>query len=373
MQFKDVLGQKALKNLLIREVQEDRISHAQLFLGKLGYGGFPMAMAFVQYLFCTNRTAEDSCGVCPSCQKISQMQHPDLHFTFPTVQALAQKSDLQFSEFKAMISEQPFSNLNDWIQHSDPKSGRRPIISVHQSQDILHKLSLKSFEGGYKVSIIWKADEMNEQCANKLLKIIEEPAPKTLFILLVEELESIMPTILSRTQIQHLKPLNDIDLTPLLVQNGITDGELQKSILARSEGDANVAKDLCLGGVRNNQNRSDFIQLMRSCYKKDVLPMMDWAEKMSSYGKEEQKNFMLYALYMIRQSLMKNYTNEQLMKTSHEEADFLKNFARFITNNNVMDFTDLFSKSHYYLERNAHARLLFTNISFEVMRYIHRA
>lgn len=372
MQFKDVIGHKALKQQLVKEVNEDRISHAQLFLGDSGYGGLALTLAFLQYLFCSDKQGNDSCGVCASCKKVQQLQHPDIHFSFPTVQALSKTSDPQFSEWRELVLENPYINLNQWILKSDSK-GRKPIISKYQSEEIVKKLSLKSFEGGYKVSVIWMADEMNMVCANKLLKIIEEPPAKTLFILLVEQQETVMPTILSRTQLLKIKQLTDADIKQHLINQGVSDDELLNSVTARAEGSLLKATTLISSESSNNQNRIDFIQLMRICYKKEVLPMMDWAEKMGGYGREEQKNFLLYALYMVRQSLMKNYTNEQLMRASEEEIAFLLKFSRFITGNNVLDFTALFNSAHYYVERNAHAKLLFTNITFEVMRYIHRA
>lgn len=372
MQFKDVIGHETLKKQLIKEISEDRISHAQLFLGKTGYGGLPLLLAFLQYLFCTNRTDQDSCGECASCKKVRQLQHPDIHFSFPTVQAISKTADPMFKEWKELVLKNPYFNLNQWISHSDSK-GRRPIISKHQSEEIVKKLSLKSFEGGYKVSVIWMADEMNPVCANKLLKIIEEPPAKTLFILLVEKQESIMPTILSRTQLLKIKQLPDVAIQTYLSSIGIKDEELVKSIVARSEGDLLKTIELSSSQGENNQNRTDFIQLMRVCYKKEVLPMMDWAEKMAGYGREEQKNFILYALYMVRQSMMKNFTSDQLVRASKEEIDFLNKFSRFITGNNVLEFTSLFNDSHYHIERNAHAKMLFTNITFEIMRYIHKA
>ncbi len=372
MQFKDVPGHIELKQQLIQAVQSDRISHAQLLLGKLGFGSFPLTLAFIQFLFCEDKGESDSCGVCASCKKIGALEHPDVHFTFPTVQAIAKTSDEQFQDWKKFILENPYSNLNEWISFSDPK-GRKPIISIHQSEAIVKKLALKSFSGGYKVSIIWMADAMNDICANKLLKIIEEPPDKTLFLLLVEQQETIMPTILSRTQIKKVKQLNNDAIEGFLMAKGGFNNELIRSSIARSEGNLGVTLSLLQAQSTTVQNRSLFIELMRVCYKKDVVPMLDWADKMAGFGREEQKDFLLYALYMIRQSLMKNYTDEQLLRASEEEIDFLKKFARFITGNNVLDFTQLFDEAHYYVDRNAHAKLLFTNITFEVMRYIHRA
>lgn len=372
MQFKEVPGHSELKQQLIHAVKSERISHAQMMLGKLGYGGLPLTQAFIQFLFCENKGEQDSCGACPSCKKVGSLEHPDVHYSFPTVQANAKTSDEQFQDWKKFILANPYANLNEWISYSDPK-GRKPIISIHQSEAIVKKLALKSFAGGYKVSIIWMADAMNDICANKLLKIIEEPPQKTLFILLVEQQETIMPTILSRTQLKKVKQFTNDDIEGYLTQKGGFDQQLVRSSIARSEGNLGVTLSLLTAQNTTVQNRTLFIELMRVCYKKDVIPMLVWADKMANFGREEQKDFLLYALYMIRQSLMKNYTDEQLVRASQEEIDFLKKFSRFITGNNVLDFTQLFDEAHYYVERNAHAKLLFTNITFEVMRYIHRA
>ena len=372
MLFKDVVGHDSLKKSFIQEVNGDRVSHAQLFLGKTGFGSFPLAMSFVQYLLCENKQDSDSCGECPTCSKVSNLQHPDVHFSFPTVQAEAKTSDEQFAMWREMILENPYAGLNQWINVSDPK-GRKPIISKHQSEKIVKKLSLKSFEGRHKVSVIWMADEMNMVCANKLLKIIEEPPKDTVFILIVESQEKVLSTILSRTQLVKVKQLEDEVIRKALKDKKGIDGESAKSIVSRSEGNLSNALEMASSQGAESVNRERFIELMRVCYKKQVLPMMSWAEDMAKLGREDQKHFLRYALYMVRQSLMKNYTEDKLLRASPEEVDFLSKFSRFITGNNVLDFAALFNDSHYNVERNAHSKMLFTNITFEVMRYIHKA
>lgn len=372
MLFKDVIGHRDLKLRFINDTLEDRVSHAHLLLGNLGHGGLPLALAFSQYLLCENKKEEDSCGICGSCKKVQKLEHPDLHFTFPTVQADSKISDPLFPQWKSLVLENPFLNLNKWITHSDEK-GRKPIISVHQSVEIIKKLNFKSFGGGYKISILWMAEEMNVACANKLLKIIEEPPYKTVFILLAESEDMILPTILSRTQITKIKQLSDEDLTRYLEEKESGNEEIIQSVVSRSEGNLSLALELLKSEEKENSNFDNFVELMRVGYKKDVLEMMAWAERMATLGREEQKNFITYSLYMIRQSIMKNFTDGVLMRTSSGESAFLKNFARFITGNNVMEFNTLFSTAHYSVERNANAKLLFTTITFEVMRYIHRA
>ncbi len=372
MLFKEVIGHSDLKKKLTEDVREKKVSHAHLFLGNLGFGGLPLALAFTQYLLCENKKEEDSCGECSSCRKVAKLEHPDLHLSFPTAQAISKISNPLFSDWKKAVMENPYLSLSDWIEASDPK-GRKPIISVHQSMEIIRSLSLKSFDGGYKVSIIWMAEEMNQSCANKLLKIIEEPPKNTLFILIAELEDMILPTILSRTQILKIKPLKEEAITGYLTEKSNADEELIKSITSRSQGDLAMALELLNSGDSENSNYALFIELMRISFQKNVISMMNWAEQMSKLGRAQQKHFIKYALYMVRQSLMQNYTEGQLSKTSPEEAQFLSKFAKFITGNNVMEFNKMFNEAHYNIERNAYGKLIFTNITFEVMRYIHRA
>jgi DNA polymerase III subunit delta' len=371
VQFSAVIGQQDLKHHLVNEVRESKISHAQLFLGKPGYGALPLALAFVQYLFCENKGETDSCGVCPSCRKVTELQHPDLHFSFPTVLAIAKKSDAFITDWRAQIAENPYFNLHDWTKRID-SSERKPIIGVDESLEIIKKLNLKSFEGGYKVMIIWMAEEMNADCANKLLKILEEPTPKTLFILVSEAQDKLLTTIISRTQIVRVNMLQTDSIQQALEQKGISKN-LAASIAGRSDGDFVEANALLGDSEESDLNRELFIQLMRVCFRKDVTAMLNWTDAIAQQTREGQKLFLKYALHMVRQSILKNYTQEMLTRTSQEEADFLKNFSRFITNNNVMDFMSLFNDSHYHLERNAHAKLLFTQLCFQVMRFIHKA
>lgn len=372
MLFKNILGHQDLKNKFINDVQKQQVSHAHLMLGKIGYGGLSLTLAISQYLMCENKQENDSCGQCSSCKKVQKLEHPDIHFSFPTVQAISKTSDPMFSLWKESVLKNPYMDLNEWINISDEK-GRKPIISVHQSEEIIKKLTLKSFEGGYKISIIWIAEEMNIACANKLLKIIEEPPKDTIFFLVVENEDTVLPTILSRTQITKIKQLNDEHLIGFLRNQGHSNEDLLKSVSSRAEGDVTAALDMLNSSAQSNSNYQRFVELMRVCYKKEVLPMMHWAETMSKESREEQKHFIKYALYMVRQSMMKNYTEDLLMRVSSDEAKFLANFARFITGNNVLEFHSLFNEAHYNIERNANSKLLFTNITFEIMRYIHRA
>jgi DNA polymerase-3 subunit delta' len=372
MKFKDVVGQDELKAHLIQEVNQGKISHAQMFLGNAGYGALPLAMAFIQYLFCENKQVKDSCGECNSCRKIHAMQHPDLHFSFPVIQAINKKSDFFLPSWREQFVAQPYFNLNQWTKRIDEK-GRTPIISTEESQEIIKKLSFKSFEGGYKVMLIWMAEEMNMQCSNKLLKILEEPPAKTLFILIADSQEKLLPTILSRTQLLKVPRIQLEDLSKNLQSKFEQDSSTATSIAAQTEGNLIEAIEMLNSNLEKNVNRELFIQLMRVCYKKDVNPMLDWAEEISTIGKERQKAFLKYALHMFRQSLLRNYTDNQLTKTSAEEEAFLKNFSKFITGNNIHGFMENFNDAVYHIDRNANAKILFTELCFKVMRFIHFA
>jgi DNA polymerase-3 subunit delta' len=213
---------------------------------------------------------------------------------------------------------------------------------------------------------------MNADCANKLLKVLEEPTPKTLFILVSEAQDKLLTTILSRTQVVRVGPLQTDTIQLALEQCGITKNTAA-SIAGRSDGDFLEANALLGDTEESDFNRELFIQLMRVCFRKDVTAMLNWTDAIAQQTREGQKLFVKYALHMVRQSMLKNYTQDMLTRISPEEADFLKNFSRFITNNNVMDFMQLFNDAHYHLERNAHAKLLFTQLCFQVMRFIHRA
>lgn len=372
MRFSDIVGQKNLVSHLIDEVNNDKISHAQLFLGKSGYGSLPLALAFVQYLFCENKSKQDSCGECNSCRKVEKLQHPDLHFSFPTVQAISKISNPLLVEWREQITKNPYFDLNTWIKKTDSKE-RKPIISVAESEEIIRKLSLRSYEGGYKIMVIWMAEEMNLACANKLLKIIEEPPNKTLFILLVESQEYMLQTIISRCQIVKIPRINSGEMasylkTKLNIGNGNAD-----SIVSRVEGDLIEALEFLSENEDQDENRKQFIQLMRVCYKKSVIDMIQWSEDIANVGNERQKTFLKYALHMFRQSLLRNYTEDHLTRVSEEENQFLEKFAQFISGNNIFDFMKTFDEAHYHIERNANSKILFTNLCFNVMRYIHAA
>ncbi|MBU2018928.1 MAG: DNA polymerase III subunit delta [Bacteroidetes bacterium] len=372
MFFKEIVGQQSLINQLREEIVRDKISHAQLFLGENGYGSLALALAYVQYLMCTNRSAEDSCGTCSACQKNKQLIHPDVHYIFPTVQVLSKTSDPELKKWREQILETAYFSETQWINRID-KDSRSAIIGVDEAKELTKKISLTAFEGGYRVFIIWKAENMNTTFANKLLKTLEEPLSKTLIILVSEDANRLLPTVISRTQRKKIPKLSFDETVHYLIKSKGINPQIAQSLTGRL--DCNLADilEVAQESAASDQNRELFIEMMRSCYKKNVIEMMDWAEKVGSLNKEVQKEYLSYSLHMFRQSILRNYTGEQLFNVSDEEGAFLQNFSKFISGNNLAEFMECFSEGLYHLERNANAKILFTDLCFKTMRYIHFA
>lgn len=370
MLFSEVIGQKQLKSQLINEINKEKIGHAQLFLGRPGYGGLPLVLGFVQYLFCENKQETDSCGSCVSCNKVSKLQHPDLHFSFPTVLSDHKTSDELITEWREQIKETAYFNLNSWVKKIDIKKERKPSIGTDESQQIIKKLGLKSYEGGYKVVVMWMAQEMNPTCANKLLKILEEPPPETLFLLISSEQDYMLQTILSRTRIVSIPPVKEAEIIEYLQEKKSLEKNEAHTISSRSNGDVLIACELCILERDYEDNPALFIRLMRVCYKKSVTEMLQWTDAITETGRESQKAFLKYSLHMFRQSILRNYTEDELIKVSEEERTFLQNFSTFITGANISELMNVFNNAHYHLERNANNKILFTNLSFQVMRLL---
>ena len=372
MLFEEVIGHQNIKGRLIHSVQKNKISHAQLFVGDAGCGSLALSIAFAQYVLCLDKKENDSCGICSSCLKINDLQHPDLHFSFPTVQTISTTSDPILVNWREQVKKSPYFSLFNWIQHIDVKE-RNPIISVHESEEIHRKLSLKSYEGGHKVMVIWMADQMNAQCSNKILKILEEPPEKTLLILVSQDTEHLLDTIKSRCQLVHINRIGN-EAMQLHLKNkfGLNQDE-SESIASFSEGNIIKAHELINLDKDEDALSEHFMSLMRSSYKKNVLEMMSWAEDMAQTGKERQKFFLMYCTHMLRQCIIKNYGDTEQVKVSDSELSFLNKFSPFINGKNIREFMKSIDEAYYQLDRNANPRILFTLLCFQSMRLLHKA
>lgn len=365
MLFKEIIGQQAVKDRLTRSVKEGRISHAQLFLGPEGSGGLAMAVAYAQYISCSNRGESESCGQCSSCIKYNKLIHPDLHFVYP----VALSKDVRTSsdvagEWRNAFLNNPYITLFNWFEQLNAEN-KQAIIGVEESAEILRKLSLTTYEAEYKIMIIWQAEKMNQAAANKLLKILEEPPDKTLFLLICENEEQLLRTIVSRTQLIKINKLKDEELTEVLVSsNGMTREAAQK-IAHLSDG--SFAEALLLINENENaaQNLASFQKLMRASLKFDPKAVLTWIDEIAAAGRERQKHFLNYALHIMRESLVLNYADVSLIRLGADEQEFVKKFSPFIHAANVERFVEELNTAHYHMERNANPKILFMDLAFK--------
>jgi DNA polymerase-3 subunit delta' len=368
MLFKEVIGHKELKKSLIQSVNDGRISHAQLFLGGEGSGNLAMALAYIQYIYCENRGLEDSCGECSSCKKIRHLAHPDLHFSFPIIKAgkEGETADAFIKEFREALIDNPYINLLSWYEYLGNQN-KQGIISVAESNHIIKKLSLKSFEGGFKSYLIWMPEKLNSPAANKLLKTIEEPPDKTLIILVANDSEQIISTILSRTQLVKLSRLEDEEVAAGLIEEFETEHQLAANLASMSEGNYFQARSLALQAGESNENFIFFRDWMRLCFKKDIKGVNGWVDEISKTGRSRQKDFLKYALHLIRQCALNNYNIDDLVTLKGDERVFMQNFAPFVNHLNLEEYINLFTDARAHIDRNANAKILFTDLSYQTL------
>ena len=332
MRFKDIVGQQNLKNRLIQTVNEGRISHAQLFVGKSGFGSLPLAIAYAQFIACENKVDNDSCGTCSSCIKFNKLAHPDLHFSFPvsTTESVKSKpvSDNFIREWRELNLEKPYFDLEEW--HRAIGIGQKQsLINVTESQEIIKKLNLKAFESEFKFLLIWKAELLNPQASNKLLKLIEEPVGKTIIILVAEDEEALLKTITSRTQMIRVPPIEVNELASYLIEKEKIDSAKAQQIAALSDGDLLVAEEKLHLSEDAEMYFQLFVTWMRGCYEANIEKMHAWVEQVSDrkFGREKQKQFLEYALEVMREGMIRNYAGGSLQRFDGPEGNFLKKFG----------------------------------------------
>jgi len=367
MLFRSVIGHQDIKSKLIQTVKNGRISHAQLFLGSEGSGNLAMALAYVHYLFCEDRKDDDSCGVCPSCLKNAKMVHPDVHFSFPFITKGPKDFSNNYIEpFREAVLADPYLNLIKWYAKLGEEK-KQGIINVAESAEISKKLSLKAYEGGYKVSLIWMPENFIIAAANKLLKILEEPPDNTVIILVAHEPEKMLKTILSRTQLVLIPRLSDLEVTQGLISKFEMESELAANLAAVSDGNYFMARESALNAQSINENFELFRDWMRLCFKKDIKGVTGWVQNIATIGREKQKHFLNYGLHLVRQCAVLNYGVENLVNMGGDERVFMQQFAPFVTHDNLQQYIETFNLAHQHIQRNANPRILFTDLSFEVL------
>lgn len=365
MQFSEIIGQQDIKQRLIQSVNENRVSHAQLFLGNTGSGSLALAIAYAQYICCENKQEQDSCGTCKSCVKYQKFIHPDLHFSYPVVLSKDVRTSTDvLPAWREAVLANPYLNINDWFDFLEAEN-KQPVIGTEESAEILRKLTLTTYESEYKVMIIWMAEKMNAAAANKLLKILEEPPDKTLFMLVCENEDQLLRTIISRTQLVKIKKIDEQSLEQALVSKHGLSADEAKSIALMADGDYGIAQKLLSENESAEWSLTTFQNWMRACLKFDMQKINSLITEFSELGRERQKNFFAYCLHMVRECVMVNYADNSLTKVTAKEMEFLKKFAPYINADNCMQFTEELNKASMHIERNANPKILFLDMSFK--------
>ena len=375
MLFNQIIGQEHIKNHLKVSAENGRIPHAQLFVGKEGSGALPMAIAYAQFLLCN---FSDNAEVCDL--KCEKLQHPDLHFAFPvTTNEKVKKhpvSNLFLEEWRTFVASQPYGSLFNWLQHIGVEK-KQGIIGVDEAEEIVKKLTLKSYEGGFKVMIIWMAEKMNIAAANKLLKLIEEPPEKTIFLLITENEEQLINTIKSRCQALHFPALSEQDISNALVVNYQAPDNEAAKIAHQSEGNFNKALHLLEHDSKDLVFEEWFVSWVRTAFKAKgnvavVQQLIEWSETIAKTGRETQKRFLTYCLQFFRQSLLLNYKSNQLVFMETQTGFDLSKFAPFVHAGNILAIEKELNDAIYHIERNGNGKIILLDLSMKLTRFLHQ-
>ena len=374
MLFSEIIGHEDIKNRLIQSVKDNRVAHAQLFLGPEGSGRLALAIAYAQYINCANRTENDSCGVCPSCRKYNALAHPDLHFIFPTTTNKSVKKD---PESEAFLTEwrdylercKAYADLSSWYNTLDVEN-KQGAINVRDASTIMRKLNLKAYEAEYKVVIIWMAEKLNVQAANKLLKLLEEPPEKTLFILVAENHEELLTTVRSRTVLLKVPKLSLEEVQNALIGKFSCNIDEARNAATIANGNWILASR----HVNEQEDENTYFTLlqkwMRYCFKFNAPELIDFiANDIKPLGRERQKEYLSFALNFFHNVLLWNNGLSDSALLSDDEKKFINNFAPFINRNNIELICGLFEDSINQIERNGNASLIFLDDSYMIYNY----
>jgi DNA polymerase-3 subunit delta' len=370
MQFREVIGHETIKKQLIQTVSENRVSHAQLFAGSEGAGALPMALAFAQYMQCQNPGLDDSCGVCPACHKNMQLIHPDVHFVFPVIKASSGTSisDNYLKDWRFQLCQQPYFSYNQWMQKIGA-ANKQGAIFVDESSEILRKINLKTYEAEYKIMIIWLPEKMRVETSNKLLKILEEPPSKTLFILVSEDPNMLLATIISRCQSTRFKPIDVQSIEQALLAQG-TQATMAHTAARRASGSMVKAQEALDISDEEKFCFDQFVAFMRISYGLNIAELLKWVDAMQEAGREQQKSFCIYALRQIRENFMLNLQMPELNYQAPHENDFSQKFYRFIHERNIEALSKTFSQAASHIESNANGKILFFDLGIRLHRML---
>ncbi|GHT70088.1 DNA polymerase III subunit delta [Bacteroidia bacterium] len=378
MFFKNIIGQQETKHRLIQSVKDGYIPHARMISGPEGIGKMALALAYARYLSCTQRGEDDACGICPSCIKYNKLSHPDLHFVYPIVKNDKKKKEIcddYLKEWRQFVLQNPYFNLNGWLNFIGAENSQG-MIYAKESDEIIRKLNLKAYESEYKIMIVWLPEKMHEACANKLLKMIEEPPAKTVFLLISENPDRVIGTIQSRTQSLPVPPIDDESMAQAL-QNTVIGSEApqahSRDISSESQEIVHLANGSYLKAIELIENSEEmrqhlelFISIMRNCWKKDLKNMRAEAENFAGLGREKQKSFLSYAGNMMRENFFYRLSMPEINYLNQEEAGFSKNFSPYVNENNVIDLINELALAERHIESNVNPRMVFFDLSMKI-------
>ena len=369
MFFKDVIGQEDIKQRLIQEVKVGRVPHAQLYCGLEGVGKLPLAIAYARYLCCSGRGDTDACGQCPSCLKFNKLVHPDVHFVFPVIKRLVSNDYIR--EWRELLLSSPYFGLHHWLDALRAENQQAQIY-VKESDEISRKLNLKSSAGGYKIMIIWLPEKMNAECSNKLLKLLEEPPSQTVFLLVSESPDLLLPTIQSRTQRINFRKLPEAVIADALGQRY----GLQQADAANI---AHLADGSFLKALESIHLNADkrlffelFVRLMRLAYQRRLREMKLWSEEVASMGRERQKNFLLFCQRSIRENFIYNFRRPELVYMNPEERAFSEKFSPFINEQNVIGIMEELASAQVHIGQNVNPKMVFFDFSLKMIMLLKR-
>ncbi len=375
MLFNQIIGQEHIKNHLQVSAENGRIPHAQLFVGKEGSGTLPMAIAYAQLLLCTSSNDAAACAI-----KCEKLQHPDLHFAFPVTTNDAVKkhavSNLFLKDWRDFIKNQPYGSLFNWLQFIGVEN-KQGNIGVDEAEAVVKRLQLKSYEGGFKVMIIWMAEKMNIAAANKLLKLIEEPPNKTVFILITENEEQIINTIKSRCQALHFPVLSENDIANALIERENCSKNEAAKVAHQAEGNYNKAIHLLQNDASDLVFEEWFVAWIRTAFKAKgnaavVQQLIEWSETIAKTGRETQKQFLEYCLQFFRQALLLNYKSDTLVFMETQTGFDLSKFAPFVHAGNILEIQKELNDAMYHIERNGNAKIILLDLSMKLTRLLHK-
>ncbi len=369
MKFSDIPSHESAKQRLLSFVDTNKIPHAILLEGPSGIGKFALARAYAQYIHCQNRRNGDSCGMCPSCLQHESFNHIDTHYVFPVVKKSSPKksfSDDYIDVWKDFLGENPYMDFQRWLIALDNVNSQ-PSIYVDESEELIRKLNFTSHQAKYKVVLFWLPERMNQECANKLLKLIEEPYADTLFVFVSNNSREILPTIYSRTQRIELKRLSDETIAQYLVSNYAIDGQDALALAHIADGNIIEADKIVSLSKENNRFLELFIKLMRLAYQRKVKELKLWSVDAAGLGREQIMRFLTYCQRLVRENFIYNLSVSELNYLNREEAQFSQNFARFITEKNVIKLIDVLNKALTDISCNANAKIVLYDMSIKVI------